>query len=113
MTGRRYTESAIISFLSTHDLKLKKDLAQIFNNNFPFIKDDGKKLSEANYDLKQLEESVKWNERDGRYTAGIPYKKGREEAAKHLNSVDSKATAESVSLKRSMEKLLKKKAFPK
>ena len=112
MSGRRDTESAIISSLSTDDLKLKEDLARIFNNDFPFIKDDGKKLSkEANYALKQLEKSVKWDEKNRRYTSGIPCKKGREEASKVLNSVDSKATAERRmwSLKRSMEKLPEKK----
>ena len=42
---------------------------------------------------------------------GIPYKHGREEAVKVLNSVDSKSTAERRmwSLKRSMERLPEKK----
>ena len=47
----------------------------------------------------------------GKYSAGLPYKYGREKTAEILNNINSKATAErrAWSLKRSMEKIADKK----
>ena len=62
--------------------------------------------------MEQLEESVKWNSEKRKYSAGLPYKYGREKTAEILNNVNSRATAErrAWSLKKSMEKLPDKKA---
>ena len=50
------------------------------------IKDDKKEHSkEARFALEQLAESAKWDEKLGKYSCGLPYKDGREEAALKLN----------------------------
>ena len=54
-------------------------MRMIFERDFPIVQDDEKTLSrEAKYALEQLEESVKWDEERGKYSAGLPYKFGRE-----------------------------------
>ena len=60
----------------------------------------------------QIAKSTKWNPELGKYSCGLPYKEGREEAAKVLNLVDSRKTAvrRIESLKRSLERIPEKKA---
>ena len=62
--------------------------------------------------LEQLEDTIRWDAENKKYSVGLPYKQGRDKAANILRSVDSRATAEkrAHSLKRSMEKIPDKKA---
>ena len=101
-----------IHFFSAEDKELRESIERIFHMDFPKEKYDSDNLSrEARYALEQLEKSVKWNPEKGKYSAGLPYKYGREKTAEILNSVDSKSTAQrrAWSLKRSMEKIPPKK----
>ena len=116
VAGKNTTEEVVIHRLSVDDENLKESMTRIFNNDFPAIEGEGASLSqEARYAAEQLRESVRWREKEGKYAAGIPWKEGREGAAKVLNRVDSKSMAERRmwSLKRSMEKVpaKKEKAF--
>ena len=110
--GEKADSSASVALLSVEDRRLKEDIQKIFNNDFPVIKDDEIQLSrEARYALEQLEETIKWDSERKKYSVGLPYKQGREKAARILRSVDSRATAErrANSLKKSMEKIPDKK----
>ena len=65
-------------------------MERLFINDFPVIKDNKKEhLKEARFALQQLAESAKWDSKLGKYSCGLPYKDGREEAAIKLNSVNS------------------------
>merc|ERR1711867_314251 len=44
---------------------------------------------EDKFAMKQLEESVRWDESVGKYRCGLPWRHGREHAAKILNALDS------------------------
>ena len=110
--GRKSDNNASVALLSVEDKRLKEDIQKIFNNDFPIVKEDELQLSrEAKYALEQLEETIKWDPEKKKYSVGLPYKEGRDKAAKILRSVDSRATAErrAWSLKRSMEKIPDKK----
>ena len=109
--GTKGGGQASISLLSADDKVLKEQLEELFNRDFPPIMEEPNNLSrEAKYALEQLKDSVKWNESKGKYSAGLPYKHGREKTAEMLNKVNSRATAErrAWSLKRSMEKIPEK-----
>ena len=110
--GKKGDSQVSISLLSAEDKMLRDQLQSLFDRDFPPTVDHVHNLSrEAKYALEQLEESVKWNEEKGKYSAGLPYKYGREKTAEILNNVNSRATAErrAWSLKRSMEKIPDKK----
>ena len=90
--GMKAEKSAYVSALSADDRELKENMRLIFERDFPVVQEDEKSLSrEAKYALEQLEESVKWNEAKGKYSAGLPYKLGRDKTAeiyrKFLNSL--------------------------
>ena len=110
--GIKSDRNAYVSAISADDGELKESMRLIFERDFPVVPEDEKTLSrEAKYALEQLQESVKWDEERGKYSAGLPYKFGREKTAEILRSVDSRATAErrAWSLKRSMERVPEKK----
>ena len=57
-------------------------MKRIFLNDFPVVEEGGVSLSkEAQSANEQLEESVRWNVEKGKYSAGLPYKLGRERTA--------------------------------
>merc|ERR1711888_326326 len=66
-------------------------MRKIFSNDFPGVEDDSLGLSrEAQKANEQLESSVKWNAEKGKYSAGLPYKLGRERTAEILRGVNSR-----------------------
>ena len=88
--GTKGGGQASILLLSADDKMLRDQLQSIFERDFPPGPDNLQNLSrEAKYALEQLEESVKWNEDKGKYSAGLPYKFGREKTAEILNNVNS------------------------
>ena len=79
-----------MAFLSTAEQELNEDLKSIFNQDFPAVASDSRVLSQqARYAHEQLKSSIKWNELEGKYSVGLPYKFGREKTAELLNSVNS------------------------
>ena len=111
--GKKSDSKASVALLSVEDRRLREDIQKIFNNDFPIVKDDELQLSrEAKYALEQLEDTIRWDSENQKYSVGLPYKQGREKAANILRSVDSRVTAEkrAQSLKRSMERIPDKKA---
>ena len=116
VAGNGGNDPALVAFLSTKEGKLKEQLERLFTNDFPVIKDDKKEHSkEARFALEQLAELAKWDLKLKKYSCGLPYKDGREEAAIKLNLVDSRKTAvrRMQSLKRSLEKVPEKKDLKK
>ena len=88
--GTKGGGQASILLLSADDKMLRDQLQSIFERDFPPGPDNLQNLSrEAKYALEQLEESVKWNEDKGKYSASLPYKFGREKTAEILNNVNS------------------------
>ena len=65
-----------------------------FAGNFEPVKEEETAYSmEDKYAIKQMEESIRWDPKVGRYRVGLPYKLGREETAKRINHLDSDGMA--------------------
>ena len=71
-----------------------KDLRKCFASEFEKVKDDEEAMSiEDKFALKQLEDSIVWDEEAERYRVGLPHKRGRKATAEKINKVDSSGMA--------------------
>ena len=81
--------------LSANDALLKESLDRIFFNDFAKVNEEGVGLSKDNVEaIKQLQESIRFDEKRGKYVVGLPWRYGRERAAQIFNSVNSREMAE-------------------
>ena len=81
--------------LSANDALLKESLDRIFFNDFAKVNEEGVGLSKDNVEaIRQLQESIRFDEKRGKYVVGLPWRYGRERAAQIFNSVNSREMAE-------------------
>ena len=66
------------------------ELASMFAKQFEPVEEEQTGLSvEDEFAVKQMESTVRWDESVKRYRVGLPWKHGREHAARILNALDS------------------------
>ena len=80
---------------SSNDAVLKESLERIFFNDFSLVSEAELGQSKENAEaIRQLQESISFDEQRGKYVVGLPWRYGREKSAEILNAVNSRAMAE-------------------
>ena len=78
----------------TSDEALQEKLDKIFFNDFTGVSEEEMGQSRENREaIRQLKESIKFDENRHKYVVALPWKHGRERSAEILASVDSKGMA--------------------
>ena len=94
--GGKNTNSNRIGCYATSldDDGLRRDFRKIFDHDFKAVSEaeigDSVENKEA---IKQLEESIRFDEKAGKYWVGLPWRHGRDHATKTLNALDLRRMA--------------------
>ena len=92
--GGRSTSQATSNALTVTNAELSLNLNKIFLHDYPLVSEEELGQSKENKDaIKQLSESIYFDSKINKYVVALPWKNGRENAAKILNSKNSKAMA--------------------
>ena len=93
------------------DDELKADIKRLFRHEFPDILENKTHESpEDVYAMKQMEESIHFDEEIGHYRVGLPWKTSREEVAEKMNKVNSSKTS-LARLKKQIQKIKDDKTY--
>ena len=104
--------------MSCYKISIQKDnedihecVEKLFRQDFPNIPFNEKHMSrDDEYAMKQMEETIRFDEEIGHYRVGLPWKTSRAEAAKKLNGINSSKSALS-RLKKSIKRVKEDKKY--
>ena len=83
-------ESCFRTVIEEDNKEIHEMIDRIYSGDFPTITKNETHLSDDDkHAIRQLEETIKFDEETGHYSSGVLYKGTREEAMKKLNAVDS------------------------
>ena len=79
-------------FISSHEQQdeISCNVEKMLARDFESVEEEKEAMSlEDKFALRQMEESIRWDEKVQRYRVGLPWKDGREAAAAQINDLDS------------------------
>ena len=92
IAGKRRSNSIACHQISIDDASLRNNLERIFYQDFASCSEEETGMSvDQKSATQQLIDTTKFDKDIGKYVAGIPWRKSREEAKEAMNSVDSEA----------------------
>ena len=92
--GKKDNNNIACNATSIDDSILRDDFSRIFYHDFSTVSEEELGQSVENREaIRQLEESIQFDERLGKYIVGLPWKGGWENAKKTLNALDSRQMA--------------------
>ena len=81
--------------LSAGDNLLRESLDRIYFHDFATVSEEGSGQSKEEKEaIRQLQNSITFDDQRGKYVVGLPWRYGREKSAQVINAVNSRAMAE-------------------
>ena len=110
LAGGKRNEASLLSScykvsVQQDDEDIKEDVKQLFRKEFPEILEN--KVHESEDDkiaMKQMEDTIYFDEEIGHYRVGLPWKTSRKEVVEKMNGINSSGTSLAC-LKRSIKKI--------
>ena len=91
--GNQSIESCLRTAVEEDNGELHRLLTTVFNKDFPEVKDSKKHPSlDDEHAVKQMRDTIRFDEAINHYRIGLPWVKSREEAAKRLNAINTLST---------------------
>ena len=92
--GKKDSSCASLNFISTENLDLHRDFQRLIYHDFEVVSEEELGKSQENHHaIRQLSESIHFDQERGKYVVGLPWKGGREYAMSVINKLDSRGMA--------------------
>ena len=92
--GKRQSDAITLNAIATDNVNLKEDLDRIFYHDFPIVSEEEIGESRENHEaIQQLADSIRFDEKTGKYFVGLPWHFPRDQIAAILRGLDSRQMA--------------------